>query len=125
MNKCAPETGESASLEPVSLELRRAQRAFAALLEAHRRVGEFRGAQLRRGALRTLSELSADARAGLAEWLSLQLAGGDNSVSDNGESALGLLARIEMRLAARVRRALPARIEALAIHSRSEHIVAA
>ena len=119
MNKCAPETGESASLEPVSLELRRAQRSFAALLEANR-VGEFRGAQLRRGARRTLSELSADDRAGLADWLSLQLA-----VGDNGESALGLLARIEMRLAARVRRALPARIEALAIHGRSNNIVAA
>ena len=125
MNKCAPETGESASLEPVSLELRRAQRAFAALLEANRRVGEFRGAQLRRGARRTLSELSADDRAGLADWLSLQLAVGDNSVGENGESALGLLARIEMRLAARIRRALPARIEALASHGRPNHIVAA
>ena len=120
MNKCAPETGESAASQQASLELRHAQRAFAALIDAHRRVGEFRGAQLRRGALRTLSELSADDRAGLAEWLLLQLA-----VSDNGESALGLLARIEMRLAARVRRALPARIEALALHGRSDHIVAA
>lgn len=119
MNKCAPETGESASSEPVSLELRSAQRAFAALLEAHWRAGEFRRAQLRRGARRTLSELSADDRAGLADWLSLQLAVG------GGDSALGLLARIDMRLAARVRRALPARVEALAIHGSANHIVAA
>jgi hypothetical protein len=120
MNKCAPETGESASSEPVSLELRRAQRAFAAPLEAHRRASEFRGAQLRRSARRTLSELSADDRAGLADWLSLQLA-----VGENDEGALGLLARIDMRLAARVRRALPARVEALAMHAAAKRIVAA
>jgi hypothetical protein len=120
MNKCAPEAGESASSEPVSLDLRYAQRAFAVLIEAHRRVGEFRAAQLRSVARRTLSALSADDRAALADWLSLQLA-----TADAGESELGFLARVDMRLGARVRRALPERVEALAIRARASHIVAA
>jgi len=120
MNKCAPEAGESASLEPVSLDLRHAQRAFAALIEAHRRVGEFRAAQLRSAARRTLSALSADDRAALADWLSLQLA-----AADAGERELGLLARVDMRVVARVRRALPERVEALAIRAGASHIVAA
>jgi hypothetical protein len=120
MNKCAPEAGESALSEPVSLELRHAQRAFAVLIEAHRRVGEFRGAQLRAIARRTLSALSADDRTTLADWLSLQLA-----ATDAGESELGLLARVDMPIGARVRRALPERVEALAMHARANHIVAA
>lgn len=122
MNKCAPEAGEAAAAEPASLELRHAQRAFAASIDAHSRVGEFRGAQLRSVARRTLSELSADDRARLEEWLALLLAAGARHVA---ESALALVARIDMRLVARVRRALPARVEALAIQGRPDHIVAA
>lgn len=122
MNKCAPEAGEAAAAERASLELRHAQRAFAASIDAHSRVGEFRGAQLRSVARRTLSELSADDRARLEEWLALLLAAGARHVA---ESALGLVARIDMRLVARVRRALPARVEALAIQGRPDHIVAA
>jgi len=122
MNKCAPEAGELASLQAASLELRCAQRAFAAVIDAQRHVGEFRGAQLRKGARRTLSALSADDRARLADWLSLQLAAGARHIEDN---ALGLLARIEAGIVARVRRALPRRVEALAIIASASHIVAA
>ena len=121
MNKCAPEAGELAS-QAASLELRCAQRAFAAVIDAQRYVGEFRGAQLRSVARRTLSALSADDRARLADWLSLQLAVSARSVEDN---ALGLLARIEAGIVARVRRSLPRRVEALATHAQAGHIVAA
>lgn len=119
MKNRAPEATESAASQPASLELRHAQRAFAVLIDAHRRVGEFRGAQLRSAARRTLSALSADDRACLADWLALQLAAGARHV---GESAF---ARIDERLVARVRRALPERVEALAIRGGSNHIVAA
>jgi hypothetical protein len=122
MNTCAPEAGESAASQQTSLELRHAQRAFAALIDAHRRVGEFRGAQLRSAARRTLSALSADDRAELADWLALQLAA---SARHAGEGALDLVARADVRLGARVRRTLPARVEALAIRGRPNHIVAA
>jgi hypothetical protein len=122
MSTCAPESGESAALERVNLELRHAQRAFAALIDAHRRVGEFRGAQLRSAARRTLSALSADDRAELADWLALQLAAGARLAE---ESALGIVARTDAGLLARVRRALPARVEALAIRGGANHIVAA
>ena len=122
MNQCAPGTGESAAFQTASLELRAAQRAFAAVLDSHRRVGEFRGAQLRRGARRTLSALSADDRARLADWLSLQIAAGARSIED---SALRLIARIEAGIVARVRRALPRHVEALAIRAEAKHIVAA
>ena len=122
MNTCAPDTGESAASHQVSLELRRAQRAFAALIDAHRRVGEFRAAQLRSAARRTLSALSADDRGELADWLALQLAA---SARNAGEGTLDLLARADERIGARVRRTLPARVEALAIHGRPNHIFAA
>ena len=122
MNTCAPEAGQRASFQPASLELRSAQRAFAAVLDSHRRVGEFRGAQLRSVARRTLSALSADDRARLADWLSLQIAAGARSIED---SALRLIARIEAGIVARVRRALPRQVEALAIRAEAKHIVAA
>lgn len=121
MNRCAPESGELASYQP-SLELRCAQRAFASVIDADRHVGEFRAAQLRLVARRTLSALSADDRARLADWLSLQLATG---VRHMEHGMLGLLARIETRLLARVARALPQRVEALATRARTNHIVAA
>jgi hypothetical protein len=116
MNKCAPETDERASFQPASLPLRSAQRAFAAVLDSHRRVGEFRGAQLRSVARRTLSALSADDR------LSLQIAAGARDIED---SVLGLIARIGVGIVARVRRVLPRHVEALAIRAEAKHIVAA
>jgi len=122
MNKCAPEAGESASIEPASLELRYAQRAFAALVDAYPRAGEFRVAQLRAAANRTLSAMSADDRARLAGWLSLQLAAADRR---DEEIVLGLLARIDARLVARIRRELPHYVEALAIRAEASRIVAA
>ena len=73
MNTCAPGMGETAAADAASLELRHAQRAFAALVDAHARAGEFAGAQMRKLARRTLSALSADDRARLAEWLALQI----------------------------------------------------
>ena len=118
MNECAPGTGDSAGFQPASLALRAAQRAFAASLEGARDAGEFRGAQRRGAARRTLSALSADDRARLAEWLALQIA----AASD--ERACGVLARVDEPLVARVRRALPARVEALAIRDSLNHIVA-
>lgn len=122
MSTCAPESGESTALERVSFELRHAQRAFAALIDSHERVGEFGRAQLRSAARRTLSALSADDRVELADWLALQLAAG---ARDAAERVLGILARTDAGLLARVRRALPARVEALAIRGRANHIVAA
>src|SRR5690348_8067073 len=74
MNQCAPGTGDSAGFQPASLALRAAQRAFAASLEGGRDAGEFRRAQQRGVARRTLSALSADDRARLAAWVSLLLA---------------------------------------------------
>jgi hypothetical protein len=74
---------------------------------------------MRKLARRTLSALSADDRARLAEWLALQIA------AATGERALALAARIDVALVARVRRALPARVEALAIRGEPNHIVAA
>jgi hypothetical protein len=119
MNTCAPGMGETATADAASLELRHAQRAFAALVDAHARAGEFQRAQIRKYARRTLSALSADDRTSLAEWLALQIA------AASSERALALAARIDEALAARVRRALPARVEALAIRGRPNHIVAA
>lgn len=119
MNTCAPGMGETAAADAAGLELRHAQRAFAALVDAHLRAGEFQGAQLRKLARRTLSALSADDRARLAEWLALQIAAAPD------ERACGLLARVDEPLVARVRRALPARVEALAIRGSLNHIVAA
>jgi hypothetical protein len=111
--------GETAAAAAASLELRHAQRAFAVLVDAHPRAGEFEGAQMRKHARRTLSALSADDRARLAEWLALQIAAATD------ERGCGLLARVDEPLVARVRRALPARVEALAIRGSLNHIVAA
>ena len=65
------------SNDTVGLPLRLAQRAFAALIEeparnAARNDAEFRFAQLRSAARRTLSALSADDQERLARWLALQ-----------------------------------------------------
>ncbi len=122
MNTCAPAAGGLASFQAASMELRCAQRAFAAVIDAHGRVGEFRGAQLRSVARRTLSGLSADDRTQLAEWLSLQIAAGAQHIEGG---ALDLIARIEAGIVARVRRLLPRRVEALAMRAGSNHIVAA
>lgn len=121
MKKCASDTVEAARSAPASLALRSAQRAYAAALDAER-VGEFRIAQLRKVARRTLSALSADDRARLTEWLTLQLATAGRGLEDVAQR---LLARIDGRIAAHVRRALPARVEALAVRAGANHIVAA
>ncbi len=119
MNKCASDTLQAVGPAPASLELRCAQRAYASALE---RVGEFRTAQLRSAARRTLSALSADDRARLTEWLTLQLATIDRGHADAMQK---LLARIDMRVAAHVGRALPQRVEVLAIRAGASRIVAA
>jgi hypothetical protein len=128
MNTCAPRAGESASSPAASLPLRHAQRAFAGLIAAYgpihaqRSTGDFHGAQLRSRARRTLSVLSADDRARLMEWVSLQLAASDARVSVNLST---LLAHVDVRLFAQVRRALPERIRSLAMRAAADHIVAA
>jgi hypothetical protein len=122
MNQCAPGTGDSAGFQPASLALRAAQRAFAASLEGGRDAGEFRRAQQRGVARRTLSALSADDRARLAAWVSLLLATGD---SPGVDASIGSLSRIDAALVARVRRELPRRVEALAARAGAGRIVAA
>jgi hypothetical protein len=122
MNQCAPGTGESNEFQATSLALRAAQRAFAASLESARDAGEFRDAQRRSAARRTLSALSADDRARLAEWLSLLLATGDSRITDD---AMLALARIDAAIVARVRRELPGRVEALAARGGASRIIAA
>lgn len=122
MSQCAPGTGESNEFQAASLALRAAQRAFAASLESMRDAGEFREAQRRSAARRTLSALSADDRARLAEWLSLLLATGDSRITDD---AMVALARIDAAIVARVRRELPGRVEALAARGGASRIIAA
>ena len=122
MNECAPGTGDSIEFQAASLALRAAQRAFAASLESGRGAGEFREAQQRGAARRTLSALSADDRAQLADWVSLLLATGDSRAVD---ASIGSLSRIDAALVARVRRELPRRVEALAARAGAGRIVAA
>jgi hypothetical protein len=122
MNKCAPGTGDSTEFQPASLALRAAQRAFAAALDSGPGAGEFRRAQQRGVARRTLSALSADDRARLADWVSLLIATGDSRAVD---VSIGSLSRIDAALVARVRRELPRRVEALAARVGTSRIVAA
>ena len=122
MNKCASELDVLASSSAVSMELRHAQRAFAAFMEQRSRAGEFRSAQLRARVGRTLSALSADDRARLAAWVSLLLATGDSRAVD---ASIGSLSRIDAALVARVRRELPRRVEALVARAGAGRIVAA
>lgn len=122
MNECAPGTGESIDFQAASLVLRAAQRAFAASLERAGDASEFRDAQRRGTARRTLSALSADDRARLADWLSLLLATGESRVAD---ASIVALARIDAALVARVRRELPLRVEALAARVGTSRFVAA
>jgi hypothetical protein len=122
MNECAPGTGDSAEFQPASLALRAAQRAFAASIESGRGAGEFREAQHRAAARRTLSALSADDRSRLADWLSLLLATCNSRVAD---ASIVALARVDAVIVARVRRELPRRVEALAARVGTSRIVAA
>lgn len=105
-----------------SLELRVAQRAFAALLELRRHAGQFRVAQRRAAAARTMSVLSADDRARLADWLSLQVA---TSAACEVDEMLATLGRVDAWLGARMRRELPHVVAALAPREGGERIVAA
>lgn len=110
MSGFVPGTGADAALAPASLELRSAQRAFAAWVEERAHAGEFRSAQLRSAAARTLSALSADDRSRLSRWLSLQLA---TRAAGEGDATLNVLSRMDAWLAARVRGELPQAIAAL------------
>jgi hypothetical protein len=85
--------------DATDLPLRLAQRAFAALIEeparnAARNHAEFRFAQLRSAARRTLSALSADDQACLARWLALQFV--------SAAASSPHLARVDTTLAANV-----------------------
>ncbi|HVT32956.1 MAG TPA: hypothetical protein VHE32_09930 [Rhodanobacteraceae bacterium] len=94
-----------------SLELRLAQRAFAAWIEAPAHAGELREAGLCDDARRTLSALSADDRARCADWLALLIAVREHRAA---EILLRRCARADALLVARVRRAVPARAGKLA-----------
>jgi hypothetical protein len=122
MTPCVPGTGATATADAASLALRHAQRAFAALVDANAGAPELRAARLKREARRTLSALSADDRSRLGDWLALQLATIAQSV---GAVALELVVAIDARLGARVGRALPRCVEALANRVGPSHIVAA
>ena len=82
-----------------SLALRLAQRVFAPLLETGVRHTTFRFAQLRSGARRALSALSADDRVRLARWLALLCANGGDGAREFVESRL---LRVDALLAAAV-----------------------
>ena len=82
-----------------SLALRLAQRAFAPLLERSARHTTFRFAQLRSGARRVLSALSADDRVRLARWLALLCVHAGDRACEVVESRL---ARVDALLATAV-----------------------
>jgi hypothetical protein len=90
---------QPAVVTDASLALRVAQRAFALLLERSARLTTFRFAQLRSGARRTLSALSADDRVRLTRWLALLCAAGDEN---DREAPDQRLARVDATLAASV-----------------------
>jgi hypothetical protein len=97
--------------ERVSLELRLAQRAWTAWIEASPNAGALKEARLGRDARRTLSALSADDRVRCADWLALLIAACERRVA---EAALDRSARADAFFSARVRRAVPERVAALA-----------
>ena len=107
LGACGATTAERASLE-----LRLAQRAWTAWIEASPHAGALNEARLGRDARRTLSALSADDRARCADWLALLIAASDCRVA---EVALDRSARADAFFCARLRRAVPARVAALAI----------
>ena len=92
-------SGESMASGHASLALRVAQRFFAPLLETGVRHTTFRFAQLRSGACRALSALSADDRVRLARWLALLCANGGDGAREFVESRL---LRVDTLLAATV-----------------------
>lgn len=83
----------------VSLALRLAQRVFAALLETGVGHTTFRFAQLRSGARRALSALSADDRVRLARWLALLFSNRGDAAREFVETRL---LRVDALLAAAV-----------------------
>jgi hypothetical protein len=100
MNLAGPQiAGESSTANPPSLALRVAQRVFAPLLETGARHTTFRFAQLRSGARRALSALSADDRVRLARWLALLCVTGGEGAREFVESRL---ARVDALLATAV-----------------------
>lgn len=126
MNTVAfPQEAGAASSE-AGLPLRLAQRAFAALLEDRAladvaNLAAFRAAQLRSGARRTLSDLSADEETVLQRWLSLQLATRHAGATD----ALRHLTRVDAALAAAVASSLAGTRKDLAGHEPATAVVAA
>jgi hypothetical protein len=100
MNAAGPAVaGESSAPSQPSLALRMAQRGFAPLLETGVRHTTFRFAQLRGGARRALSGLSADDRVHLARWLALLCASAGHGARESVESRL---VRVDALLAAAV-----------------------
>ena len=100
MSPAGPQfTDESMAAGHVSLALRLAQRVFASLLETGVRHTTFRFAQLRSGARRTLSALSADDRVRLVRWLALLGASGGDGAREFVETRL---LRVDALLAAAV-----------------------
>lgn len=99
MSSAGSTAGGAAAAGDASLSLRMAQRAFAPLLERNVRHTTFRFAQLRSGARRVLSALSADDRVRLARWLALLCTA---AAMDAREVAELRLARIDATLAASV-----------------------
>jgi len=95
----SPLASASAAANDASLALRLAQRAFAPLLERSARHTTFRFAQLRSGARRVLSALSADDRVRLARWLALLCANAGDRACEVVESRLG---RVDALLATAV-----------------------
>ena len=95
----SPLARENETAHDASLALRLAQRAFAPLLERSARHTTFRFAQLRSGARRMLSALSADDRVRLARWLALLCAHAGERACEMVESRL---ARVDALLATMV-----------------------
>lgn len=106
MDLAGPQSGERMTTSHASLALRVAQRFFAPLLETGVRHTTFRFAQLRSGARRALSALSADDRVRLARWLALLSANGGDGAREFVESRL---LRVDAMLAAAVLATLPER----------------
>ena len=93
-----------AGLHEMSWPMRRAQQAFALLLEDSRRYSGFRVAPRRSVARTALSAVSVDDRGPLERWIALQLL---TAAAGNANDSLGVLATVDTTLAAAVRAQLP------------------
>lgn len=118
MQPLSPSSHLTAANAFASHALRKAQRAFAPLLERSAGDTTFRFAQLRGAARRSLSALSADDRVRLAHWLALLCVAAD---AHAGEQRL---ARVDAPLAAVVSSASAALRETLAAHGEDGAVAA-